>query len=147
MAKRTDRGYRFLEHTSDAYIEAWAPTLEAAFVESARGFYDTMLDIDKVRPEKEELVQVSGHDDKELLFNWLETLLLRFDIDGMAYSGLRISPISTKNRPLKFRAKIKGEKYSREKHGSKVEIKGVTYHLMTIQRRANRVTIRFILDL
>ncbi|MBO0888707.1 archease [Candidatus Bathyarchaeota archaeon] len=147
MPKDPERGYKFLEHTSDAYVEAWAPTFEEAFVESANAFYQTMLSLENVQPKREEQIQVVGHDEKELLFNWLETLLLRFDIDGMAYSTFRINPISRRTPPLKLRATIGGEAYSREKHGAKVEIKGITYHLMTIDKHANRVTIRFILDL
>jgi SHS2 domain-containing protein len=147
MFKEPQRGYKFLEHTSDAYIEAWAPTFEEALVESASAFYQTMLSLENVQPKEEEQIQVSGHDEKELLFNWLETLLLRFDIDGMAYSTFKINSISPETQPLKLRATISGETYSREKHGAKVEIKGITYHLMTIDKQPNRVTIRFILDL
>ena len=106
-----------------------------------------MLNLGRVRPKKEEQVQVEGHDDKELLFNWLETLLLRFDIDGMAYSHFNISRISTETQPLKLHATLSGEEYSREEHGAKVEIKGVTYHLMTIERLSDQVIIRFLLDL
>ncbi|TMI67867.1 archease, partial [Candidatus Bathyarchaeota archaeon] len=34
-----------------------------------------------------------------------------------------------------------------EKHGRKIEVKGVTYHQMAIQRERDRVLLRFLLDL
>ena len=140
-------GYRFLEHTTDAYVEAWATTLEEAFCYAARGMYETMLDPSKVEPSLKETLRVDGHDESELLYNWLEVILLRFDINGMVYSKFEIKPIDTQQRPLKIEADVKGEKYRRHKHGSKTEVKGVTYHLMEIQREAGKVVIRYLLDL
>jgi SHS2 domain-containing protein len=147
VRERNTEGHRFLEHTTDAYIEAWGPTLERAFAQAADGLYETMLNLETVKPVAEEDVQVSGHDKKELLYNWLEQLLLEFDIKEMVYSsyGINITPDGSK--VLTLRAKIQGEKYNREKHGSKTEVKGVTYHLMTIQETAKEARVRFILDL
>jgi SHS2 domain-containing protein len=147
MTNRTPEGYRFLEHTSDALIEAWGPGLESAFAQAARGFYETMLNLRNVEPKIEEQVNAEGHDEKELLYDWLEALLLKFDIDGMVYSEFHINPISDETRPIRLQAKLKGEKYVPQKHGAKVEIKGVTYHLMKIQRRQNQSKVQFLLDL
>jgi len=140
-------GYRFLEHTTDAYIEAWAPSLERAFAKAAEAFFDTMLNVAKVESKKEETINVDGHDEMELLYNWLEALLLQFDIQGMAYSEFDPSPIDTAARPLKLEARISGEEYLAEKHGAKTEIKGVTYHLMNIEKTPDRITLHFLLDL
>jgi protein archease len=147
MNQRATEGYRFLEHTSDALIQAWGPNLERAFVQAADAFYDTMLNRQSVKPRTEDVVQAEGHDEKELLYDWLEVLLLKFDIEGMAYSEFVISPIMSRNNMLQVQAKIRGEKYVREMHGSKVEIKGITYHLMEIKRDSQRATVQFLLDL
>lgn len=141
------RGYRFLEHTSDAYIEAWGPTLEEAFAESAESLFETMLSLEKVDPQTETRLNASGHDEKELLYNWLETLLLEFDINGNVYSKFDIEPITHDTSSLTLYATVKGEKYQPQKHGSKEEVKAVTYHQMEIQKQPDRTTLRFILDL
>ncbi len=140
-------GYKFLEHVTDAYIEAWGGSLEEAFARAAEGFYETMLNLSSVEPKNEEIVKVGGHDEKELLYEWLEALLLKFDIDGMVYSQFDIDPISVKSKPLTLQAKVKGEKYDPDKHGVKEEVKGITYHLMEIDKKPKGVTIRFVLDL
>jgi SHS2 domain-containing protein len=140
-------GHRFLEHTTDADIEAWGPTLERAFAQAAEGFYETMLILDKIDPIVEEHIEVNGHDKKELLYNWLEQLLLEFDIKEMVYASYDISIAPDEPTPFKLRASMRGEKYDRGKHGAKTEVKGVTYHLMTIQENAKEATVRFILDL
>jgi SHS2 domain-containing protein len=143
----TGEGYKFLEHTTDAYIEAWAPTLEKAFSKAAEAFFDTMLNVGKVDPKIGETLNIEGHDELELLYNWLEALLLQFDIQGMAYREFDLSPIDLDSRPLKLEARIRGEGYVPEKHGAKTEVKGVTYHLMNIKKDSNEVRLQILLDL
>lgn len=147
MSNQSTEGFRYLDHTSDALIETWAPTLERALIQAASAFYDTMIEEKSVAPKIEETVTVEGHDEHELLYDWLEALLLRFDIDGMVYSDFQIDHVSVGESPLRFVATIRGEKYDRQKHGAKVEIKGVTYHMMEIDRQSNRVRLKFLLDL
>ena len=147
MSNRTAEGYRFLDHMSDALIEAWGSTFERALIEAAGAFYDTMINAKSVEPRIEDTVRVEGHDESELLYDWLEALLLRFDIDGMVYSDFQIDPISTGSGPLNLQARIRGEKYDQQKHGAKVEIKGVTYHMMAVEKASGRVQLRFLLDL
>ena len=144
---RGAEGHRFLEHTTDAYIEAWGPTLERAFAQAAEAFYETMLNVQKIDPILEEHIQVDGHDKKELLYNWIEQLLLEFDIKAMVYASYHIIIAPDDRTPFKLRGRARGEKYDRGKHGAKTEVKGVTYHLMTIEEDAKEAKIRFILDL
>ena len=147
MPDRSAEGHRSLEHTTDAYIEAWGPTLARAFAQAAEGVYETMLNLETINQIVENSVEADGHDKKELLYNWLEQLLLEFDIKEMVYGSYDISIKSNTPTLFKLRAKMKGEKYDRGKHGAKTEVKGVTYHLMTIQESPSEARVRFILDL
>jgi SHS2 domain-containing protein len=140
-------GYRFLEHVTDAYIEAWGPTLETAFGQAARGLYETMLNSETIDGNAAEEIHVDGHDKKELLYNWLEELLLDFDIKQMVYQSFDVKISSQMPTLYQLRGMLKGEKYNQQKHGAKTEVKGVTYHLMEIQENADETRIRFILDL
>ena len=142
-----DEGYRFIEHTTDALVEAWGPTLERAFVSAAKGLFETMIHIEAVEPKTDDPVNTSGHDELELLYNWLEELLLRFEIRAMVYSQFRIDPITRLSNSLELHARAEGEKYDRAKHEPKTEIKAVTYHQMKIERDSGQVHVRFLLDL
>ncbi len=147
MTKRPSQGYEFLEHTTDALIEAWGSTIEQAFAQAGRALFDTMLHIDKVKPAVEETIQVTGHDQKELLYNWLEELLLQFEIKSMACSSFEITHMIENATGVALEAKVRGEAYDRAKHGSKTEVKGITYHLMEISEEPGEVRVRFLLDL
>jgi SHS2 domain-containing protein len=141
------RGYRLLDHITDAYLEAWGQTIEAAFSSAAEALFDTMLNLARVKPSLADEVDVEGHDEMELLYNWLEALLLKFEVNEVAYSRFQVDPILHSPGSTTLHARILGEKYNREKHGSKTEVKAVTYHEMQIEAGKSGVTVRFLLDL
>lgn len=140
-------GYEFLPHTTDAYIEARGATLEQALEYAGLALFDTMCDVKSVSQDLIEEVDASGNDEVRLLYDWLELLLLRFDLDGKVYSKFVVAPITKSDNILRIKARVWGEKYDRARHGAKVEVKAVTYHRMNITREDSSTTVRFILDL
>ncbi len=140
-------GHRFLDHVTDAFVEAWAPTLEGAFAQSAIALFETMLHIEKVHPTLRENIIAQGHDELELLYNWLEALLLKFETENKAYVKFEVNRIQRLDEGFLLRAYVSGETYDEARHGRRVGVKGVTYHQMTVEREDEIVTIRFILDL
>jgi len=139
--------YEFLEHVSDAYIAAYGKTLEEAFQNAAEAMFQTMIKTNAVAPTSEEVVTVEGHDKEELLYNWLETLLLKFEIKGNVYRKFEIERIKQRDGGFSLKATIRGERYNADKHKPKVEIKAVTYHRMEIKQEKRGYTLKFILDL
>lgn len=139
-------GYRFLEHVTDALAEAWGNTLEDAFTQAGLALFETMLDAKTVRPILNEEIETIGHDEKELLYNYLEELLLLFEIKQFAVGTINVKSASTTPR-LKLQAHVTGEPYDPLRHHGKVEVKGITYHLMEIEKRPEKTTVRFLLDL
>ena len=142
-----EKKFRFLEHTADAYIAAYGETLEEAFENAALATFEVMTDTDKVRPTITETLEVVGFDEKALLYNWLESLLVRFDIKENLYAIFSIKPFQRKVKGLRLRAVVKGEKFDPKRHPQKVGVKAVTYHRMEISRKLNEVTVKFILDI
>jgi len=140
--------FEFLEHTTDAYIAAYGKTLEEAFENAALATFEVMTDTEKVSPSIEDTVEVEGQDEYALLYNWLEELIVRFEITENLYSRFHVLNIEkTPSGGFKLGAKIWGEKFSREKHVQKVGIKAVTYHLMEIVKTPRKVTVKFLLDI
>ncbi len=140
-------GYRFLEHVTDALVEAWGETLEEAFSQAGQALFETMLDTKRVNPKANEEIQTIGHDEKELLYNYLEELLLLFEIKQLALGRFVVNSISPNQGEIRLKGKASGEPYDRTRHNGKVEVKGITYHLMEIEKHPGKVTVRFLLDL
>ncbi|MFN4336732.1 MAG: archease [Candidatus Nitrosocaldus sp.] len=143
-------GYRMLEHMTDALVEVEANTLEEAFALAARALVDVMIDVSKVEERFELILQADGHDIESLLYNWLEQVMITLVSDHIAMS--RFYPSIEKGDGdgiYRLKAKAYGEPLDLEKHNYKVEIKGVTYHMMNIERHGDdgRYRLRFLLDL
>jgi SHS2 domain-containing protein len=138
--------FEFLEHTGDIYVVAYGSSLEEAFENAALATFEVMTDINKVKTQVEDSVEVEGFDEYSLLYNWLETLLVKFEITTNLYSHFKISPIEKTSEGLKLKAKIWGEPFNPQKHPQKVGIKAITYHQMEIVKNKT-VTVKFILDI
>jgi SHS2 domain-containing protein len=140
-------GYRFLEHVTDAFLEAWGETLEEAFSQAGLALFNTMLDVKKVQTKTTLEIQTNGHDEKELLYNYLEELLLLFEVKQLALGSFTVNSITPTQAEFRLKGKVSGEPYDRARHNGKVEVKGITYHLMEIEKHSKKVTVRFLLDL
>ena len=140
-------GYRFLEHVTDALVEAWGNTLEDAFTQAGLALFGTMLDTKRVRPTMKEKIEAVGHDEKELLYNYLEELLLLFEIKQFVVRTINVKSAFKPPGQLKLEGQVIGEPYDPHRHHGKVEVKGITYHLMEIEKQSEKTTVRFLLDL
>ena len=139
--------FEFLEHTADVYVAAHGGTLEEALENAALATFETMTDTKKVEPKAEDEIEVEGHDEQSLLYNWLEELIVRFETTENLYSLFEISPIKKGPDGLRMKAKIWGEPFNPNKHSQKVGIKAITYHQMEILKKPKDVTVKFILDI
>ena len=81
-------GFRFLEHMSDAFIEAWGDSFEEAYVEAAKAFYELVSSMEGVEPRVERVVEARGRDLQELLYDMLEKLIILFDSEGFLASRI-----------------------------------------------------------
>jgi len=140
------KGFKFLEHTADVYVEAYGASLEEAFENAALATLDVMTEPEKVEPKIEDALEVEAPDEYALLYSWLEEILVKFELTDKLYSRFKISSIEKTPVGLKLKAKAWGELYDPEKHPSKVGIKSITYHRMEIVKKPKSVTVRFILD-
>mgnify|MGYP001059010205 CR=1 FL=1 len=142
-----EKGFRFLEHTADAYVEAYGSSLEEAFENAALASTEVMTELEKVEARNEEKFVVEASDEQALLYSWLEEVLLEFELKDKLYSRFEVSSIEEVGGGFRLRARGWGEKFDSGKHPSKVGIKSVTYHRMEIVKEPESVTVRFILDI
>lgn len=138
--------FRYLDHVTDAIIEAYGSSLDEAFENSAMGLVNTMIDLEQITPDQEYEIVAKGYDVKSLLYDWLEKVMLGLLIDNMALSDFKVK-ISENNGNYFLKGIAKGEVLDLKKHNYKMEIKAVTYHEMEIKQTEDLITTRFLLDL
>jgi SHS2 domain-containing protein len=135
-------GYKRLEHVSDAYIEAYGRSKNACFESAALSLLDLIYNVNTVRFRGEARFSISGSDQYNLLYRWLEAVLQNFTIEELA---VRKFSVSLNDNTLN--AVAYGEPYDQERHGYKTEVKGITYYLMEIVHNKGWWRIKYLADL
>jgi SHS2 domain-containing protein len=137
-----------LEHTSDAYIEAYGKDLREAFEEAGKALFAVMIrNIEDVKKEIRRVIEADGIDKYSLLYNWLEKLVILFDVENIIVSDISIKEISAVSEPYYVRAEVFGEKYDPNKHKAGVDVKSPTYWLMEFGEKNGITFVRFVLDI
>ncbi len=137
-----------LEHTSDAYIEAYGKDLREAFEEAGKALFAVMIrNIGDVKKEIKKIVEADGIDNFSLLYNWLEKLVILFDVEKIVVSDIDIKEISAVSEPYYVKAEVFGEKYDPDRHKAGVDVKSPTYWLMEFGEKNGITFVRFVLDI
>lgn len=139
--------FEFLEHVSDAYVAAYGKTLEEAFENVAVAMFNVMTDTRTVSPKNQEQIEITGEDEYALLYNWLESLLVKFETENSLYSKFKVKLIKQVPSGYHLTAIIWGEPYNPERHPSKTGIKAVTYHQMEIIKQPGNVVVKVLFDI
>ena len=136
--------YKYLEHSTDAFIEVKAKTLEEAFSVAGKSFVETIIDLKNIQEIEEKNIKVKGRNLLNLLYNWLEEIVTIKITDGLAIRNFSVN--IKKNKEYQIASKVSGEKLDLKKHNFKVEIKSPTFHLMEINEN-DEITMQYLLDL
>jgi SHS2 domain-containing protein len=141
-------GFRFLEHTADAYVEATGNSLEEAFTYAAKALFELMTDTTKIEAKVRKVISDEGIDLKNALYRWLEDLLILHDSEGLVFKDFRVRFTELNDRAVRFVGEAWGEIFNPKKHEVRTEVKAVTYSLMEILHQPDGCwVIRVVFDL
>ena len=143
----SERGFKYLEHTADVYVEAWGKSLEEAFEEAAKAMYNVFTELSMVKPKDMFLINAKGFDLESLLYDWLERLLEIHDVYGYFLSRFKILKINSRGEEFTLCGVAWGEPATPSKHEFLTYVKSPTYSLMEIHKSAKKVILRFVLDI
>jgi SHS2 domain-containing protein len=139
--------FRLLDYMSDALVQSYGRTLEEGFSNAASAMTAVMVDLRRVSPTPlTREVVAEGFDEESLLYNWLEEVLVKKDIDQEIFRSSRVK-IKRTSKGLSLRGTLHGESVDARRHVFKCDVKAITYHEMSITRKDGRYTLRFLLDL
>ena len=138
--------FRYIEHVSDAIVEAYGRTLSEVFANSARALINIVCDLSRIDLNKKFIIETEGFDQISLLYNWLEKVLLTLLVDNIALADFDITIERSRDKYNLF-STCRGEAFSEQKHHYKVEVKAITYHEMKISRKNDMFIVQFLVDL
>ena len=138
--------FEFEDHVADIVVVAYGDSLVEAFENAALALFEVMTDTSTIEPRREDVFEVEGFDELSLLYSWIESFIIAFDVDLKLYSTFKIEKIEKTQDGFKLKGKAWGETFNPTKHPSRSEVKAITYHEMEILIQ-NGIQLRFILDL
>ncbi len=139
-------GYTFIDHTADVAAELSGHSVPELFVAAAHALTDTLTDLDLVHPVVTQFVTVEAATLEDLLVDWLNELLYRFEVQNMLVSGATLDVDERAGR-WHLSATIAGEMLDPSRHPSRVLVKSATYHGLFVTREAEEWRARIVLDI
>ena len=132
--------FKFLEHTADIKFQAFGKSLEEVFANSALAMFNSMFD-GKVRKTEKFKVKAEGKDNENLLYNFLEELIVLFD--GNQFFLSSVEKIKIKNG--KLQAEVVGDKA--ENYKMSIDVKAITYSEMFVrEEKKGKWVAQVVLD-
>jgi SHS2 domain-containing protein len=130
--------FRLIEHTADIGLTASGKTLAEAFANAACGMFSIMADLKNVGEKVNRRVELEAAEIETLLFDWLNSLLYYFDVDGLLFKRFDVSLDGSR-----LKATCYGEKYDPARHKLKLGVKSATFYMLDVDRDKNRVRVIF----
>jgi len=138
--------FEYLDHTADIGIRGIGKTVEEAFCEAARAIFNLMVDLEEIVPEKAVHVTVEARQLDLLLVEWLSTLLVKKDLEGLLLSRFHVELREMENG-FSLRGMGWGEPLDLKRHQPKTEVKGVTYAGLRVQKEDERWLAQCVVDI
>ncbi|MEW5826495.1 MAG: archease [Candidatus Bipolaricaulota bacterium] len=146
MSARIRQGFRYLDHTADLAVEAWAATADEVLAQAARAMFSAMLCLDAVRPLVS--VNLSGQAPTldDLLVEWLAGLLAEKDLSSLVFSRFVVTTRTVGPARLAYAGQAWGEPLNADRHRPSIEVKGISYLGLSVTQSAGVWTARYVAD-
>lgn len=142
-----------VEHTADVMYIVEAGSLEELFEYAALGMFRYISpDLSRVSPIVGVELTCRGIDLENLLYRWLEDLLILHDTRGLVFSRFMVKGIyrveEGGEQSYILKGFAAGERYDSRRHVSGVVVKAVTYSQMAIEKAENNLwRVSIVLDI
>jgi tRNA nucleotidyltransferase (CCA-adding enzyme) len=113
----------------------------AAFAAAALAMTAASVDPETIKSESAVAIRCSGEDDEDLLYAWLNAVILEMATRAMAFGRFEVE---IENGAL--RATAWGEEVSPERHHPAVELKGATYTALAVRREDGQWVAQCVVD-
>ena len=135
--------YETFDHTADLGLRIKAPELPKLFEEAGRALFSCIVeDLASVEHRNEMSFSLDEPDLEYLFFDWLNKLLMAFDTDHFLFSRFQVELNGTS-----LRASVWGEPVDEDRHVLLHEVKAITYHDLTVEKKSDGWMAEVIVDI
>ena len=146
-----EKNYEYFDVTADIGFYAYGNSLEEAYENAGLAMFDVVTDIDKVKKEESEEIEISSEDLVSLLYDYLDELLFLQDTEFLFFSDFKVTIEKIAGdsfEKYKLKCIATGEEINWGIHTHRSEVKAVTFHQMDVTKEDDgRYKLTAILDL
>jgi len=122
--------YEFKEHTADIIARASGATLEEAFGNAAAAMFHILTGGAEIYPSRQFTITVESIDIEGLLVAFLSELIVLHETANVVLNQFDVTMPDERH----LRAICHGENFDKVRHGQGTTVKGVSYHMMEIEK-------------
>jgi SHS2 domain-containing protein len=135
-------GYEHFEVEADVGVRAWAPTLAAAFAQTALGVFALVVPPEDVTVRETREVRAQGEGLETLLVSWINECLYVHEIEGFA-----VHQVIVTSEPGAFvHGELHGEPIDSERHRLGTVVKAATLHGVAVISSPGHHETRLVVD-
>jgi SHS2 domain-containing protein len=122
--------YEFKEHTADIIARTYGATLEEAFGNAARAMFHVLTGGAEIGETRQFAFDVESIDLEGLLVGFLSQLIVLHETENVVLSRFEVTLSDERH----LHAICHGESFDSARHGGGGTVKGVSYHMMEIEK-------------
>ena len=134
--------YEMVDHTADLGVLLRGESLAALFAAAGAVLAELIVDPDGVAEREFREVSLAAASPEELMVRWLNELLYLREVKEFLW---RTVEVETEDG-TSLTARLKGERFSPERHAPRGGLKAATYHQLRISREDDSWSARIIFD-
>lgn len=135
--------FEVFDHTADLGLRVEAESFEELLADSGRALFTVIAgDLRSIEPRDERKIEIAAEDDELLLFDWLDELLALFETERFL-----CREFAARRLQGRIRAEVRGEALDVARHALEHEVKAITYHGLSVQRREGRYVAEVVVDI
>lgn len=134
--------YEQFSHTADIGVRIFGRTKEELFANAAFAMFDIIADLEGLKGEIVQEIELTAPNHEELLISWLDELLYNFYTKGIIFYNFEVEKLSEDF----IRAKAFGRAVSDNRNRLKTEIKAATYYNLKIIKKDDYYEVDIIFD-
>lgn len=138
--------YEYLDEiTSDQKFRAYGRDIPEVFVNAAMAMFGIMYDLEEVKTEEAIEVEARGATEDRLLYHWLSNLLIEFEVEEVFFADFTIDTFNHEEpESLRILGTARG---SRSLPQLWTQIKGVTFHQFSLEKKGDQYVATVVVDI
>lgn len=136
-------GYRTFDHTGDLGLEVWSESPERLYGLAAEALLAQIAIPKTQEVEVRASLELSGEDPADLLVHWLNTALLRAELERAVWTRAAVHSLT----PRSIHGTLEGPRLDPGRDVLLREVKAVSHHDLVLELEPGNCRCRLVLDI